>query len=195
MNTQEKVILENGRVRLEPLEMEHLGSLLPIALAHPDLLKYGPSPFGSRENLEKYFKSALKAREDQVRYPFVIYDKQVERLVGSTSFGNISPVNLRIEIGWTWLDPAVQGTGINKFCKHLLLTYAFETLQYKRVEFKADVRNAKSRRAMEKIGAQYEGVLRSHTLMLDGSRRDTVYYSILEDEWTDLRSSTFSDIY
>jgi RimJ/RimL family protein N-acetyltransferase len=195
MNTQERIVLENGRVRLEPLEIGHLSSLLPIALAYPNLLKYGPSPFGSQENLEKYFKAALTGREDQVRYPFVIYDKKVERFVGSTSFGNISPANLRIEIGWTWLDPAVQGTGINKFCKHLLLTYAFETLQYKRVEFKADVRNVKSRKAMEKIGAKYEGILRSHTLMLDGSRRDTVYYSILEEEWTDLRESVFSDIF
>jgi RimJ/RimL family protein N-acetyltransferase len=193
MNTQEKVVLENDRVRLEPLEHSHLELLLPISLAHPDLLKYGPSHFGSKENLKKYFDAALKAREDKIRYPFAIFDKKAGRYVGSTSFGNISPSNQRIEIGWTWLDPIVQGTGINKFCKHLLLEYAFETLKYKRVEFKADVKNARSRRAMEKIGAQHEGTLRSHTLMLDGSRRDTVYYSILVDEWTGIKETIFKD--
>ncbi|GLR18577.1 GNAT family N-acetyltransferase [Portibacter lacus] len=183
MNTKEEVILENSRVRMSPLSITHLDDLLPIALNHPKLLKYSPSAFGTKESLSAYIQSAINQRNSGNRYPFVIFDKQRNAFVGSSSFGNISSENKRIEIGWTWLDPIVHGTGLNKYVKHLMLTYAFDTLDFQRVELKADARNIQSRRAMEKIGATYEGTLRSHTLMQDGHRRDTVYYSILKNEW------------
>lgn len=189
LNCEQEIILENNRVRLEPLKQKHLELLLPIALAYPNLLQYSPSPFGTKEKMEIYIQEALKARAEGSRYAFAIYDKKQEKFVGSTSFGSISNKDKRIEIGWTWLDKTVQGTGLNKECKYLLLKYAFESLEFERVEFRTDSRNLQSRAAIEKIGGKYEGELRSHTLMQDGYRRNTVYYSILKSEWGDVKKT------
>lgn len=179
----EEILLENEFVRLEPLKMSHLDFLVLIAEQTPDLLKFSPSPFGDRAALQDYIQIALDEKSNLNRYPFVIFDKQKEKYAGSTSFADISAKNQRLEIGWTWIGKDFQGTGLNKNCKFLMLRYAFEILAFERVEFKADSRNLQSRRAIEKIGATYEGELRSHTLMNDGYRRHTVYYSILKDEW------------
>lgn len=191
MNFNESIILENERVRLEPLSVNHLTSLLPIALKYPDLLQFSPSPFGSEESLKQNIEDSLAERANEQRYPFAIFDKLNGHFVGSTSYGNISLANQRLEIGWTWIDKAVQGTGLNKQCKHLLLAYAFSTLAIERVEFRTDERNLQSRKAIEKIGGKYEGTLRSHTLMLDGHRRDTVCFSILRNEWPELEQGIF----
>lgn len=193
MDLTQTIVLENRRTRLEPLGLSHLDFLLPIPLKYPNLLRYSPSAFGTREQLETYIQTALKDRANG-RYAFAIFDKEEDRFVGSTSYGNISPANHRLEIGWTWLDKDVQGSGINKYCKHLLLEYAFEVLGWERVELKTDSRNLQSRRAMEKIGAKYEGELRNHVLMRDGYRRNTVYYSILREEWMVIRETIFGDI-
>ena len=187
------IVLENERVRLEPLTEDHLPHLLPIALSQPDLLQYSPSRFGDEESLKSYMGSALIGRALEERYPFVIYDKPTQRYVGSTSFGNVSNANLRLEIGWTWIDQELQRSGLNRANKFLMLRYAFETLAFERVEFKSDSRNEQSRRAMEAIGATYEGTLRSHTLMSDGFRRSTVYYSILKEEWPEINARVFSN--
>jgi RimJ/RimL family protein N-acetyltransferase len=187
-----EIVLENERVRLEPLTEDHLPHLLPIALAQPDLLQYSPSSFGDEESLKAYIGGALIGRALEERYPFVIYDKPSQRYVGSTSFGNVSNTNLRLEIGWTWIDQELQRTGLNRANKFLMLRYAFETLEFERVEFKADSRNEQSRRGMEGIGATFEGTLRSHTLMSDGFRRSTVFYSILKEEWPEIKERVFA---
>ena len=183
------ITLENKKVRLEPLEQYHFEKLLPIALKYPDLLKYSPSPFGSKTGLQQYFDDASAGRLAQTRTAFAIFDKQKNEYAGSTSFGNISPKDKRLEIGWTWLDERFQGTGLNNNCKFLMLQYAFEQFEAERVEFRSDSRNAKSRRAIEKLGAKYEGELRSHLLMNDGYRRNTVYYSILKAEWETIKGN------
>jgi RimJ/RimL family protein N-acetyltransferase len=183
--------LENAHVRLEPLNQSHFEALLPIALANPKLLQFSPSPFGSAEELRANINSAIEGREKEVRYAFAIFHKQQNRFVGSTSFGNLSMANERIEIGWTWLSPEVQGTGFNKRCKQLLLAHAFDTLQLERVEFRIDSRNVASRKGVEKIGGKLEGELRNHTILLDGFRRNTVIYSILKSEWSNLKQTTF----
>ena len=193
-NFLEEVVLENERVRLEPLSQSHFEELLPICLEAPNLLQYSPSAFGTAEHLQAYVQGALQARKAEQRYPFTTYDKQLGRIVGSTSFGNVSNVHRRLEIGWTWLAPATQRTGLNRNAKFLQLSYAFETLGYERVEFKADARNEASRRAMEGIGATFEGTLRSHTLMQDGFRRSTVYYSILSEEWPSVKARIFTGL-
>ncbi len=193
-NFDQNIILENERVRLEPLQKEHMDILRPIAEKHPTLLTYSPTPFGNKDLFETYFEVAFKAKKNLIRYPFIIYDKQAGAFAGSTSYGAISNKDLRLEIGWTWLSKEFQGTGLNKYCKFLLLEYAFEKLQWERVELKTDSRNLQSRRAMEKIGAKFEGELRSHTLMPDGYRRNTVYYSILRDEWPGLKQTIFKGI-
>ena len=122
--------------------------------------------------------------------------KPLARISGGsiTSFGNISTKDRRLEIGWTWIDKESQGTGLNKYCKHLMLSHAFEKLIMQRVEFKTDNRNNQSKKAIEKIGGTFEGILRSHTLMLDGYRRDTAYYSILKNEWDRINNTIFKEI-
>ena len=193
MNFTENIILENKRVRLEPLSEIHLNELVPITINHPNLLQYSPSPFGTEEFLKENIQKAIKSRVDQQRYPFAIFDKLNNRFIGSTSFGNISIKDKRLEIGWTWIDENLQGTGLNKYCKHLMLSYAFENLSMERVEFKTDNRNIQSKKAIEKIGGMFEGILRSHTLMLDGFRRDTAYYSILKNEWEKNNDAIFKE--
>lgn len=192
MNLEQEIILENEQVKLVPLHEKHFVDLLPIALKYPDLIQFSPSLFGSEIHLRTYVRDALTARfEEATRYPFVILDKNKNRIVGSTSFGNISTKNLRLDIGWTWLDKAVQGTGLNKNIKFLMLQHTFEELQFERVQFNIDSRNQQSRKAVEKIGAQLEGLLRSHTVMPDGFRRTTACYSILRSEWEGLKKTVF----
>ena len=191
---QRKIILENKRVKLEPLSFNHLNSLLLIAKNNPNLLKYSPSKFGNREFLKEYIESALNSKSTNKRYPFAIFDKVQNKYVGSTSYGNISNNDKRLEIGWTWLGTEFQGTGLNKHCKYLLLKFAFDKLKFERIELKTDSRNLQSRKAIEKIGGKFEGELRSHTLMLDGHRRNTVYYSILKNEWEITKNTIFGEI-
>ncbi|MFT6963842.1 MAG: RimJ/RimL family protein N-acetyltransferase [Flammeovirgaceae bacterium] len=194
MNLEQEIILENEQVKLTPLDSKNYENLLPIALKYPKLIQFSPSPFGNEINLKAYIENALEARfGEQIRYPFVVFDKKKNRIVGSSSFGNISNKNLRLEIGWTWLDKQVQGTGLNKNIKFLMLEYTFNELQFERVQFNIDSRNGQSRRAIEKIGAQLEGLLRSHTVMPDGFRRTTACYSILKSEWDGLRKTVFAD--
>ena len=130
-----------------------------------------------------YIEKALNDQQNKNRYSFSIFDKKSNAYAGSTSFMNISNIDNRLEIGATWLEKKFQKTGLNRNCKYLMLSFAFDNLYAERVEFKTDERNLTSRTAIEKIGGQFEGILRSHALMSDGFRRNTVYYSILKDEW------------
>lgn len=187
------LILENQHVRLEPLTLEHIPALTQIASRHPTLLQYSPSKFGTEASLIEYVQNNIAMRDKGLKYPWAIYDKTMDTYAGSTSYLNNSQKDGRLEIGSTWLDKAHQRTGLNRACKYLLLSYAFETLGWERVELKTDSRNTQSMTAIEKIGAQYEGKLRSHTLMSDGYRRDTVYYSILKTEWPSVKSNIFGD--
>lgn len=191
---KQDIILENDRTLLSPLQLSDVEKLLPIAEKHTDLLKYSPSRFHNKSFMTNYIRSALSAKSLGIRYPFIIFDKKHQRYAGSTSFGSISNPNQRLEIGWTWITKELQGTGLNKSNKFLMLQYAFEILKFERVEFKTDSRNLQSRRAMKKIGCTYEGELRSHTLMPDGFRRNTVYYSILNNEWQAIKSTIFKDM-
>jgi RimJ/RimL family protein N-acetyltransferase len=110
-------------------------------------------------------------------------DNPDNRVLGSTRLFDLSDANRSVEIGWTWLTPAVWRTRVNTECKMLLLTHAFETMGAIRVQLKTDSRNVRSREAIERIGGVFEGILRSHRIMPDGYLRDSVYYSILDKEW------------
>jgi N-acetyltransferase len=188
------LVLENESAKLIPLQESDYHQLLPIALGDLSLLQYSPSGINSEENLRAYIQSAIMARDNKTRYPFIIYDKRSQKFAGSTSYGNISNEDKRLEIGWTWIDKKFQGTGLNKAIKYLMLAYAFEVLEFERVEFRIDSRNKQSRRAVEKIGGILEGELRSHTVMMDGYRRNTVMYSILKGEWRSLKQTIFSSL-
>lgn len=184
---------ESDLVKLEPLSWQHFDHLLPICLEEPDLLTYSPSHFGTKEYLKQYFEIALDQYSKGLKYSFAIFDKRIQRYVGSTSFMSISEKDKRVEIGSTWLSRKVQRTGLNRQVKYLLLTYAFEEWDMERVELKTDSRNIQSQKAILGIGATFEGKLRSHTVMPDGYRRDTVYFSILKSEWPSIKSSIFSN--
>ena len=186
-----EILLENKTARLRPLQPADTNLLLEAATADPDLVLYSPYKIHTPEYLDQYIRQSLSERDRDFRYPFAIYDKQKQGYAGSTSIANVSNTDKRLEIGWTWIGKKFQQTGLNRACKFLLLSYAFDTLEFERVEFKTDARNKVSQIAIEKIGGRYEGALRSHTLMPDGFRRTTVYYSILKKEWPLLKETIF----
>jgi RimJ/RimL family protein N-acetyltransferase len=137
--------------------------------------------------MRSYVESALKLQRDGTTLPFVTIEQSSGRIVGSTRFGNYDPANRRIEIGWTWIAPPWQRTALNTDAKYLMLTHAFEKLHCVRVELKTDVLNSRSRKAMLRIGAKEEGILRKHSLVWDGRYRDSIYYSILDEEWPEVK--------
>jgi N-acetyltransferase len=184
--------LENDRVRLSPLKMHDFSLLEPIAY-HPQLWKLGMNNIEEASHLEAYMHTALAEKQQQLSYPFLIFDKQTHRAAGATRYGNISFAHKRLEIGWTWIHPDFQGTGLNKACKFLLLQFAFETLGFNRVEIKTDVLNQQSRKAILKIGAKEEGVFRRHQITAEGRVRDTIYFSIIHEEWPAIKSTIFSE--
>lgn len=187
------IMLENQRVRIRPISISDVALLEPLVVTNPNLTPYSPTPIYNIEDLISNIKTTLLGRQNANHYPFLIFDKHTNQYAGCTSFGNISNKDRRLEIGWTWIGREFQRTGLNRHCKFLLLRYAFEELAFERVELKTDARNLQSRKAIEAIGAKYEGTLRSHTLMSDGYRRDTVYYSILKEEWPAVKSSIFAE--
>jgi len=184
----EEITLENNFVLLRPITKSDIDNLLPIATDDKDLLQFSPAAIYTPELLETYIDTAILNRINKNRYTFIVFDKTKNAYAGSTSFLNISDADDRLEIGATWYGKKFQRTGLNRNCKYLLLEFAFDHLNAERVEFKTDERNITSRAAIEKIGGQLEGVLRRHTLMYDGHRRNTVYYSILKDEWQQMKS-------
>lgn len=188
------LILENGIAKLRPLEANDYYAFLDIAFDESIWLRT-TNRIQTEEDLQKYVDDSIKEREKEFRHPFTIIDKRVNRVAGCTSYANVSTKDKRLEIGWTWLGKEFQGTGLNKACKFLLLQNAFDNLGMERVEFKTDVLNIQSRKAMMKIGAMEEGILRSHTLMPDGRRRDTIYYSILKQEWKIIKTTTFNEFH
>jgi RimJ/RimL family protein N-acetyltransferase len=141
----------------------------------------------SRADAQAFVTAALRTSAGGTVLPFVTVLQSENRVIGSTRFGNYDPDALRVEIGWTWVAPPWQRTGANVEAKLLMMAHAFEQLGCNRVEFKTDVLNEKSRRALLGIGAREEGILREHCLIWNGRVRDTVYYSVLASEWPAVR--------
>jgi RimJ/RimL family protein N-acetyltransferase len=185
--------LENERVILSPLQIGDFEPLNLIAY-HPQIWAVGMNNLQDPAHLKSYIESALDEKKQHLSYPFLIFDKQKNRVAGSTRFGNISFSNKRLEIGWTWIHPDFQHTDLNRNCKYLLLQFAFEKLLFNRVEIKTDAINHQSRKAILKIGAKEEGVFRKHQITSDGRVRDSVYYSIINDEWPGVKSKIFNDL-
>ena len=192
MNFEQVPLLQDARVLLRPFRPEDIAELATIAM-DKEIWRYMVTCISNAQELEAWVQTVTEGYRQGSRYTFMIEDKATGQLAGSTSYGNISEPDKRLEIGWTWLSREYRESGLNRHCKFLLLRYAFEELQMERVELKGDALNTRSRRAMLKIGATEEGTLRSHTLMHDGRRRDTVYYSILRTEWPHIRQTVFGD--
>ena len=190
---KEEIILENKIARLTPLSESDFAELDKIAY-DPRIWEWGMNNLVNAADLKNYISTALEERLTKASYPFLIYDKQMNCVAGSTRFGSISIPNKRVEIGWTWIHPKHHGTGLNKACKYLLLQFAFEVLKVNRVELKTDVLNQQSRKAILKIGATEEGIFRKYQITSTGRVRDSVFFSIVDTEWENIKSTIFKDL-
>ena len=174
--------LSGRHVRLEPLSLAHLPAL-QAAGADEGLWTYFVRSFAAPEAMRRFVESALADQQAGTALPFAVVDVASGTTVGSTRFGMIDRHHRRAEIGWTWLAPARQRGPLNTEMKYLMLRHAFEALGLLRVEFKTDVLNEKSRRALERIGATQEGIFRNHMVMHTGKIRDSVWFSVIDRDW------------
>ena len=176
-------ILSNQWVRLEPLQPMHADALWKIGQQAADWQYLPRGCFTSQDDLHAWIDEALLAQTKGEQQAFVIFDQQTGQCCGSTRYLNIRAAHFGVEIGWTWLAQSAQRTAINTATKLCLFEYAFEQWQMRRVELKTDLRNLRSQRAIERLGAVREGVWRKHMCVQQGYMRDTVFYSVIDDEW------------
>jgi RimJ/RimL family protein N-acetyltransferase len=177
-------ILEDERVLLRPLVKDDHENLLPFSLNEPYLWKYSLVGAEGAAGLENYIGITLAARSEQKEYPLIVFDKKENEYAGSTRFYDIQPALQTVQLGYTWYGKKFQGTGLNKHCKYLLLSFAFEKMGVERFELRADNNNERSIAAMKSIGCKVDGVLRSNMpTRTEGLRRDSIVLSILRDEW------------
>lgn len=173
---------------LEPLEPAHADDLWRAAQA-PEIWRWLAHIGSSREYFDEWMRSSLQSCADGCEGVFATRDKEGGNLVGSTRYLNVRLADRVVEIGWTWLNPEAWRTGINVEAKLLMLGHAFETLECVRVELKTDARNERSRAAMAALPAQFEGILRNHMIVPDVGVRDTAYFSVIEEEWPEVRAN------
>lgn len=182
-----RVTLQGRHVRLEPLGERHIAGLAEIGKGQ-DFWKYMLYGEMKAETDFRRFVTDLLAREEKgTDLPFAVIHLASGRIAGSTRYLNIDPPNRGLEVGGTWYGLDFQRTAVNTECKYLLLTHAFETLKAIRVQIKTDSLNVRSQQAIERIGAVKEGVLRNHMILSDGRIRDSVFYSILDNEWAGVK--------
>jgi RimJ/RimL family protein N-acetyltransferase len=183
----EPVTLEGQYIRLEPLSFAHHAQLCEVGLDE-ELWRWVVQPVRTPEEMRAYIEEALQAQAAGTALPFATIEKARGRAIGSTRFGNIDRVNRHVEIGWTWLGLAWQRTAANTEAKYLMLRHAFEQWGCLRVEFKTDSLNEPSRQALLRIGAKEEGTFRNHMITSTGRLRHSVYYSIIDSEWPDVKA-------
>jgi RimJ/RimL family protein N-acetyltransferase len=183
----EPVTLEGRIVRLEPLSLEHVPRLAEVGLDQ-EIWRWTLVQPQSEADLRDWAASTLAARNAGTELPFATIDVATGRPIGATRYLNIVMEHRRLEIGWTWVAPAWQRTGANREAKLLMLEHAFDRLGCRRVEFKTDSNNEKSRKALLGIGAKFEGIFRNHMLMPDGRTRHTAWYSVVDEEWPNVRA-------
>jgi RimJ/RimL family protein N-acetyltransferase len=178
----EPCVLEGAYVRLEPLSPDHLDALTAVGL-DPDLWQWTLARNRTPDDMRRYVETALAEQRVGQALPFATVDRRSGCVVGSTRFGTIERAHRRVEIGWTWIARPWQRTAVNTEAKYLMLRHAFEVWGCVRVELKTNAKNERSRRAILRIGATEEGTLRKHYINADGTTRDSVYFSITDDEW------------
>ncbi|MHB8425071.1 MAG: GNAT family N-acetyltransferase [Gammaproteobacteria bacterium] len=180
-------VLAGRHVRLEPLSPSHLDGLCAVGL-DASLWQWTTNCIRDREEMRDYIETALEEQRRGLSLPFATMLKETGQIVGSTRFANMDLQNRRVEIGWTWVGVPWQRTAVNTEAKYLMFCHAFETLGCQRVELKTDALNSRSRQAILRLGAKEEGILRKHMVAYSGRVRDTVYFSILDDEWPSVRA-------
>ena len=185
--------LMGDTIDLLSLEESHFEPLFEGA-KDKRIWEFFPFDGSDRNRFILHYTGTLADREKGNHYPFVIFHKQENKIIGSTSLYDIHLKDRNLEIGWTWLHPDYWATDINTECKYLLLTYCFETLKCVRVQFRTNSLNHRSQKAIQKIGATFEGVLRKNKIRDDGTIRSSVYYSIIDEEWDSVRQGLRSQI-
>lgn len=180
---KENYILENDIVRLRPLEVSDFEYLLEYSSNEPELWKFNSGGADGEKNLEKYISNAIKQRDEEKEYPFIVFDKRKNKFVGSSRFYAFKPLNSTVDLGYTWYGKLTHGDGTNKNCKYLMLKFAFEKVGVERVGFAASNLNERSINAMKSIGCTVEGVFRNYCLDNYGNRIDAIFLSILRSEW------------
>ena len=182
----EQILLENEVVMLKPVTLDDVVGFGEAA-NHPDIWRFLSTELLTEEAVRGFIEKAIRNYETGSDYMFAIINKASGKIVGSTSFMDISHEHKRLEIGWTWHNPSVWQTAINTNCKYLLLKFCFEEWDMHRVQIKTDHENYRSQRAIERLGAVKEGVLRNHMIRKDGTQRHTVMYSITREEWPSIK--------
>jgi RimJ/RimL family protein N-acetyltransferase len=182
------VVLEGRLVRLEPLSVVHVSELFAAGNDERIWLYMRYGEMRTEADMCHWVQSILDLAKQGTDLPFAVIYRPSGSAIGATRYLDIQSQNRAVEIGGTWYGTAYQRTGVNTECKYLLLRHAFETLGCIRVQFKADLRNDRSQRALERIGAVREGVLRDHIILPDGYRRSSVYYSVLDSEWQGVKA-------
>ena len=177
---------------LRPLEAADEKVFAQLASQDPAMWDYFSLNLADPAQLRQWMETALRDQAAGTRIPFTIIDRRTGEIAGSSSFGNISMYDARVEIGWSWLAPAFRSTGLNRHAKYSLMREAFEQQQMERVEFKTDVLNSRARRGLQAVGGIEEGILRSHMKMWNDRRRTSIYYSVLKNEWPGLKATIFA---
>lgn len=185
--------IETFRVIIRPMIAEDINPFLPLT-KDTDTWKYFTKDLSIESELNAWIQEAMKEKAEGKRMPFTITDRDTKQICGSTSYGNISFYDKRLEIGWSWLAPDYIGMGVNKPVKFALLSYAFEVMKMERVEAKTDNLNERAKAGLLKVGMIPEGILRSHMQMHSGRRRDSIYFSILKEEWPERKELFFSEL-
>jgi N-acetyltransferase len=178
--------LEGRLVVLEPLAPEHEAPL-QAAAQDAEIWRFGMDDFGMR--FDRWWEAARSAQEGGSEIPYATVERASGRVVGSSRFGTLRPEHRGVEIGWSWVIRELWGSGVNVEAKLLMLEHAFERLGCGRVEFKTEATNERSRAALAALPAQFEGILRHHLLVRGGEWRDSAYYSVLEEEWPQVRQA------
>jgi hypothetical protein len=176
-------VLENDHVILRPMLASDYNLLLEYSVNEPDIWKYNGNEPNNAEALRKYIDKALYNRKMGIDYPFTVVYKKENKVIGSTRLYSINLINKTTELGFTWYGKKYQGTGVNKNCKYLLLSFAFDQLKMERVGFRANSLNIPSISAMKSIGCVEEGVLRNFSIDANGNNINATVLSILKDEW------------
>ncbi|GAB6453782.1 GNAT family protein [Bacillus tropicus] len=180
-----EIIHERAKLRL--MDGNDVETLFSIVEGNREIWAYLISKMDSVQDMQQYVQKAIQGYGKGAQIPFVVVDQQTNKIVGSTRLYHISVEDKTVELGQTWYHPSVQRTSINTECKYMLLQYAFEKLHMLRVQIKTDARNEKAQRAIERLGAVKEGVLRNERKLPNGYVRDAVVYSIISSEWPDVK--------
>ena len=187
------LILQTSNVILRPISENDFDDLQQLA-QEQEMWNYFPLNLANKQHFEKWMDAALADKQARTRLPFTIVVKEAGQIAGSMSLMNISYHDLRLEIGNSWLGKNFRSTDVNRQAKYAMMRYSFEELNCERVEFKTDVLNERAKQGLRKIGGKDEGVLRSHMTMWNDRRRDSIYFSVIRNEWFSLKESIFKDV-